>query len=244
MLKKEYAAPLLSLVMIGLLIALAFFTMLDHTLAWFANNDTVNATGMNVSARGIPETEQYLMVDGVRLEEGANELFTELMPGEIITFQLYVKNKTNKDIELGLSMAAPTENDDQPYVTDGLYHYMGTQIRINSIKNLDSELLSLTGNERYLLTLDDSLYIGDDASLPPTATESAYDFSALTDKSLTSPVRIAANGELFLDIELEFVDNGISQNAYIDYGNSSSDNPAKRNLTFSRTLFCSFAYVS
>ena len=244
MLKKEYIAPLLSLVMIGLLIALAFFAMLDHTLAWFANNDEVDAMGMTVSARGIPETEQYLMVDGVRLEEGTNELFSGLIPGEIITFQLYVKNKTNKDIELQLSMAAPTENDDQPYVTDGLYHYMGTQIRINSIKNLDSELLTLTGNERYLLTLDNSLYIGDDASLPPTAIESEYDFSALTDKSLTSPVRITANGELFLDIELEFVDNGISQNAYIDYGNSSSDNPAKRNLTFSRTLFCSFAYAS
>lgn len=240
MLKRKYIAPLLSLLTTGLMLVLVFFLVLDRSLGWFANNNDLSASGMSVKARGVPETEQYLMVDGVRIEDQSNNLFAGLVPGDTIKLRLYVKNKENRAINFKLLMQAPTENDDEPYILDGLYHYMGTQIRINSVKNGSSELLSLSGNERYLLELDDSLYIGKNSDLPPTSVDSEYDFSSLSDKPLTNTLNIAANGEMILDIELEFVDNKISQNPYIEFGAADSANSEKAGLSLSRTLICYF----
>ena len=241
--KKKMLRSLVSMISIGLVLAFSIISFLGRSVAWFSKNEKINANGVNLVAQGLPDTEQYLMIDGVRVEENATDLFSGLVPGKSVTFQLYVKNKTEKNIEFGLLLAPPTENDDIPYVIDGLYHYFGTQLRINSIKNDESELLSLEGNERYLLTLEESLYIGADKSLPPTSVNSEYDFSVCTHKTLTDIVTIGANGELILDIEIEFADNGILQNPYIDYGNTESEDSAKAALRLSRTLLCYYSYV-
>lgn len=244
MLKKTYIKPLLSIFSTGILMIVSFWILIDHSIAWFSDNGTVTSSGMHVSARGVPDTEQYLIVDGMKVEQTAGTLCSDLVPGETIEFSLYVKNNTDSYIDFQLFMQAPTENDDTPYVIDGLYHYMGTQIRINSVKNGDEELLAPNGNDRYLLTLDNSLYIGEDASLPPTAIDFAYDFSHTTDRSLTHPIDIVPNGEIILDIELEFVDNGMLQNPYIEFGASGAADPNKASLVLSRTLLCSVAYAS
>ena len=240
--KKECIAPLLSMTMILLLIAVSAFVMFDHTVAWFAVIDEVGGEGMQLEAGGQPETEQYLMIDGVRVEEHATDLFAGLKPGDRVTFQLYVKNKSAQNVVFQLFMDAPTEDDDQPYVLDGQYHYMGSQLRILSLEEGGEDLLRLTGNDRYLLTLDDALYIGSDASLPPTAIDAAYDFSSATNKTLTDTMLLADGEERIFTFELEFVDNGISQNPYIDYGSADAKDPAKRDLSLSRTLVCYFEY--
>ena len=242
MIKKQYIAPLLSLVLTALFIIFLIFMMFDNTLAWFSNNKTADATGMSITALGAPETEQYLIIDGQKVDKNAADLFSSLVPGEKVSFQLYVKNNTDKDIILCLYLASPTENDDTPYIKDGLYHYFGSQIRINSVKKGENEILYLSNNDRYLLTLDNELYIGEGKTLPPTAISSQYDFSSTGEKTLADAIKIDSNGELTLDIELEFVDNGISQNPYAEFGNESASDETKKLLKLSRTLICYFVY--
>lgn len=242
MIKKQYIAPLLSLAVTALFIIFLVFMMFDNTLAWFSNNGKSDASGMGITSLGAPETEQYLIIDGERVNGNATDLFSSLVPGEKVSFQLYVKNNTDKGIIFLLSMASPSQNDDTPFIKDGLYHYFGSQIRINSVKNGENEILALSGNNRYLLTLEDNLYIGNGNSLPPTSTSSEYDFSSAKEKTLCAPIKINANGELILDIELEFVDNGISQNPYAEFGNESASDETKKLLKLSRTLICYFVY--
>ena len=237
--KKAYITPMISVIVVGLLVIASIFIMINDALAWFAYNNRVNSSGMRISARGVPDTDQYLIVDGVKVEETAKNLFSNLLPGEIIRFSLCVKNNTDYDIDFQLFMQAPTANDDVPYVIDGLYHYMGTQIRINSVKNGGVEILALEGTDRYLLKLDTALYVGEDASLPPTSIDFEYDFSNEADRSLIQPIKILGNGEVTLDIEMEFVDNGMLQNPYIEFGASSASEPEKASLVLSRTLLCS-----
>ena len=242
MLKNKYIAPLLSLAAVGIVLIIALVMLFGNsTLAWFSNNGSVSGSGLNVTARGIPETEQYLLLNGVKIEEGGASLFEGLRPGDTVTVGVYVKNLTDRNIDLVLLMAAPLSSYDTPYVEGGKYHYFGTQIRFNSVKNGENELLSPVGIDRYLLTLDPSLYI-DGGTLPPTSVSSAYDFSSALDKELTGTVQIPKGGEVTLDIKLEFVDNGTLQNAYIDFGNTSSDDEAKSSLSLTRTLVCSVSY--
>lgn len=244
--KKEYIMPLTSLVVVGTALVLALSMFFNSSLGWLAKNDAVEANGMNVSVRGVPDIDQYITVGGVRVSEDATNIFSALRPENNynkVEFQLHVINKTDEPINFQLFMAAPKESNDTPYVVDGLYHYFGTQIRINSIKNSDSDVLSLVGNDRYLLTLDNALYIGDSSNLPPTAINQEYDFNSLTEKTLTGVIEISAGDELILDFELEFVDNGTLQNAYIDFGNPNAEDTAKAALRLSRTLVCSVSYV-
>ena len=62
--------------------------------------------------------------------------------------------------------------------------------------------------------------------------------------SLTRPINIAPNGEITLDIEMEFVDNGTLQNPYIEFGTPNAADPNKASLVLSRTLLCVVDYTS
>ena len=244
MMRKKYIAPALSLVLVGVLLACTLVLFFGRSFAWFSINDRNRISGIHISASGVPDTEQYLMVGGVRLDDAEGVLFSDLVPGDTVTFEVCIVNKTNKAIECRRMLAPPTEDEEQPYIKDERYHYMGTQLRIDSVKSGEQELLSLTGNERYLLPLDDSLYIGEDHSLPPTSIAEEYDFTPSVYRDLTPNIEIAAGGTLVLEVEIEFVDNGLLQNAYIEYGNLASEDPAKGSLRFSRTLVCYSHYKS
>lgn len=241
--KKKYLAPLMSLLATGGLLTVALVLLFGHSFAWFSSVREPRASGMHLSVRGVPETEQYLTVGGVRVDGAAEDLFSGLTPGDTVRFSLVIVNKSGRPIVADVFLAPPTEAEDPPYEQDGKYHYFGTQLRVNSVKAGDDALLPLTGAERYLLTLSEELYHGDAAApLPPTALSSPYEFSGLPHKTLASNVAIAAGGTLTLDVEIEFVDNGLLQNPYIGHGDSASSDPAKAALTFSRTLACSYEY--
>ena len=65
-------------------------------------------------------------------------------------------------------------------------------MRVTSVKMGESELLPLTGAERYLLTLPEELYHGEDDLLPPTSLSEPYTFSSLNYKMLANAVEVAA----------------------------------------------------
>lgn len=231
--RKEQITPFVSLTLVSIILLIAMFAFFNGSLAWLASNNNVTANGITVSARGTPDADVYLMIDGVRIDEGATDLFSDIVPGEKIRFKICVKNNTDENVLFRIAMAAPTADQDSEYEKDGLYHYFGSQIRINSIKNSSDDILTLSGASCYLLPLSDALYVD---GLPPTAIDSEYDFSSLTERELTEEVEIGAGGEIFLDVELEFVDNNTLQNAYIDFGKSDGQ-------TLARTLLCYLFYA-
>ena len=235
---KNYIMPLTSLVVVGTVMVLSVAMLLNSSLGWLASNDEVTAGGMGVGVRGMPDVDVYLELDGVRLAEDATDIFSGLVPGQKVAVKLYAENKTDEAVRFALSMAAPTAEDDTPVIEDGLYHYFGSQIRLNSIKQGESEQLTLTGIDRYLLTLDAELYTD---GLQPTAIDAELDFSTLGAKALTGDIEIAAGGTLVLDLELEFVDNNKLQNPYIKFGDPTDEE--KKNLVLKRTLICTLSYV-
>lgn len=233
LIKKEQITSFLSLVVVGIALVIAIFVCSDNSFGWFSENPNVDGGGMSVDTRGMPEAEVYFMIDGVRIEENAADLFADLVPGQRVDFQLYVRNKSGEKITVQLFMMAPTAEQDTAVVDDGLFHYFGSQIRLNYIQNEGDDLLTLSEEERYLLPLDKALYTN---GLPPTGIGSEYDFSALHNRMLTDAIELDAGEEICLDLELEFVDNNTLQNVYIDFGKEGDQ-------LFARTLLCYLAFA-
>ena len=233
LINKECLRSFSSLMLIGIILILAMCVFFKGSLAWVAVNDNVSAQGIDIAVRGLPDADVYLMIDDVRVDESAIDLFSDMLPGEKVHFKIGIKNNTDGKILFRISIAPPTVAQDTAYVIDDLYHYFGSQIRINSIKNGSDDLLTLSGADCYLLPLADALYSN---GVPPTALDSEYDFSLLEERDLTEELKIDAEGEIFLDVELEFVDNNTLQNAYIDFGKAEGQ-------TLARTLRCYLFYA-
>ncbi|MBQ9778774.1 MAG: hypothetical protein IJW22_07610, partial [Clostridia bacterium] len=200
----------------------------------------VGASGLTLTSVGVAETEQYFMLDGVRVAEDAADFLSGLMPGEQITVQLCVENHSTVAVAMSLHMTAPTEENDTPYVEDGRYHYFGSQIRFLSIKQGAIDRLQPSGTDAYLLTLNDAMYTN---GLPPTGIDVEYDFSTLSDKALTGDIEIEAGATLTLDLTFEFVENNTSQNPYIHFGNTAAGDAEKSALVLSRELICAFTLL-
>ena len=222
-----------SLVVVGIVLALAIFIFCNNSFGWFSENPNVGGQGMSVEQCGLPEAEVYFMIDGARIEENASDIFADLIPGQTVDLQLYVHNMSGERIFVQLFMDAPTAEQDTAIVADGLFHYLGSQIRLNYIQDGGKDLLTLSEEERYLLPLDEALYT---EGLPPTGIANEYEFSTLRDRGLTDVWEMDAGEELYLDLEFEFVDNNTLQNVYIDFGKDG-------NQSFARTFLCYLAYV-
>jgi hypothetical protein len=236
--KIKYFAPFASVFIAGALLLAAIFAYFSSSLGWFSENRTANVSGLSLTVKGIPETEEYFKVNGVKVDE-TTDVFREMTPGETRTIDLYIHNLSDKSINLLLSMSAPSAETDTAYVEDGLYHYFGSQIRLNSVKNGETDVLTLTGANKYLLPLDDTLYTD---GLQPTGIEDEYDFTGAAPKQIGSKVTLAAGEELTLTFEFEFVDNGELQNAYISFADTSSDDEQKASMILSRKLICYYAF--
>lgn len=238
-LKKEYFASLLSVIVVGAVLVVALYTFYDNSLAWFSNNKEVMAQGMSVVSRGAPKLA--ISVDNV-VEDGTRDhKFTNLTPGDTVTFTISVTNKSGEPIDLRLLLGAPRQGFSTPYIVQTAepnvqqYHYFDTQIRINSVKLTQgtgdsattTEKLTLTGIDRYLMTVEESLYTD---GLQPTWINGEFDFAGATDKVLSgdNAIQLADNETVTFTLELEFVDNGQLQNAYIDFNNSNGTGAAAR----------------
>lgn len=236
---KRYISPLISLALMGTLFVITLAIFVGSSLGWFTENKQTTASGISLSTIGVAQTEQYFILDGVRVEEDAGDFLSGMMPGQTKTVQLYFRNKSSYAIALNLAVEKPDFENDTPLIIDGLYHYFGSQIRFKSIRNGENEHLALSDEDAYLLTLDSSLYKN---GLAPTSIEEAYDFSSAQRKMLlTEPIEVRAGGEIVLDITIEFVDNGELQNAYMYFGNTSSEENAdeqKAALVVSREILC------
>ncbi len=233
-LKKEYFASLLSVVVVGAVLVVALYAFYDNSLAWFSNNTEVMAQGMSVVSRGAPKIS--VKIDEVVQDGSQAHKYTDLIPGDTVTFTISVTNNSGEPIDLRLLLGAPRQGFSTPYIvqTDEpnvqQYHYFDTQIRINSVKlkkgtgdsATTTEVLDLPNIDRYLMTVDESLYTN---GLQPTFINAPYNFANAADKVLSGQeaIELANNETVIFTLELEFVDNGQLQNAYIDFNNNSNN---------------------
>ena len=236
--KTKYCAPLISMIVtLGVLIT-SVFALFGTSLGWFSSNTSAGASGISINVKGVPLTEEYFVINGVRADENATDIFSDLRPGQTVTADLHIKNNDDEAIRFTLIMSAPGEENDTPYVKNDLYYYFGSQIRLNSITQNGTDKLILSGRNKFLLPLSESLYKG---GMQPTSIGSEFDFSTLSSTALMNTIEIAAGEELVFTLSFEFVDNGENQNAYIYFGNPLDEEKASLNL--SRTLICEYDFV-
>ncbi len=129
---------------------------MNHTLGWFAKNETVSANGMITQAYAAKlevTVQQVVVTDGqeeripfgtikynrVTKDDDGNEttavvdtgdmLANVKVPGEFITFEITVTNVGIYDVDLtGVGLEAPGVDGDVPKVVDGTSYYLSTQL--------------------------------------------------------------------------------------------------------------------
>ena len=138
-----------------LVAAYAALTM-NHTLGWFAKNETVKANGMITQAYAAKlevTVQQVVVTDGqeeripfgtikynrVTKDADGNETTTVIdtgdmlanvkVPGQSITFEVTITNVGIYDVDLtGVGLEAPGVDGDVPKVVDGTSYYLSTQL--------------------------------------------------------------------------------------------------------------------
>ena len=129
---------------------------MNHTLGWFAKNETVSANGMITQAYAAKlevTVQQVVVTDGreeripfgtikynrVTKDADGNEttavidtgdmLANVKVPGQSITFEVTVTNVGIYDVDLtGVGLEAPGVDGDVPKVVDGTSYYLSTQL--------------------------------------------------------------------------------------------------------------------
>lgn len=129
---------------------------MNHTLGWFAKNETVSANGMITQAYAAKlevTVQQVVVTDGreeripfgtikynsVTKDADGNETTTVIdtgdmlanvkVPGQFITFEVTITNVGIYDVDLtGVGLEAPGVDGDVPKVVDGTSYYLSTQL--------------------------------------------------------------------------------------------------------------------
>ena len=129
---------------------------MNHTLGWFAKNETVSANGMITQAYAAKlevTVQQVVVTDGreeripfgtikynrVTKDADGNEttavidtgdmLANVKVPGQFITFEVTITNVGIYDVDLtGVGLEAPGVDGDVPKVVDGTSYYLSTQL--------------------------------------------------------------------------------------------------------------------
>lgn len=145
------------------------------------------------------------------------------------------------------------------------YYYFGTQVRVSKIALAactvtvtdgvesvtrqsvsDTDLCTLTGAQKFLLTMPDAFYTNGVQGVGATATQVSDAFAAASQKMLTGSdaITVAAEGTVWVAITFEFVENGQVQNPYIDFANKNSKDEVKKGFVLTREILCRYSEVT
>ena len=273
-LNKKYLAPLCSLFVTGGLLLSIVVLVMGSSFGWFSNNDKVSATGISVSSISPFKTEEMLYMEDpntagklVPLQDYANAtVFSAMLPGNQRTVYLRVYNEeSDTDLSLDLLLSAPSTSTDSGYAENDQHYYFGTQVRVSKIALAactvtvtdgvesvtrqsvsDTDLCTLTGSQKFLLTMPDAFYTNGVQGVGATATQVSDAFAAASQKMLTGSdaITVAAEGTVWIAITFEFVENGQVQNPYIDFANKSSEDATKAGFVLTREILCRYGEVA
>lgn len=170
---------------------------MNHTLGWFAKNETVSANGMITQAYAakLEVTVQQVVVNNgqeeripfgtikynsVTKDADGNEttavidtddmLANVKVPGQSITFEVTITNVGIYDVDLtGVGLEAPGVDGDVPKVVDGTSYYLSTQ--------LNTWLKGATvtkGDDTSTLTVPEGTKPDDDEGSPDYLTDAKF----------------------------------------------------------------------
>ena len=141
------------------------------------------------------------------------------------------------------------------------YYYFGTQVRVSKIALAnctvtetdgaesvvlqcvaDTDLCTLTGAQKFLLTMPDAFYTNGVQGVGATEAQVNSAFAAASQKMLTGSdaITVAAKGTVWIAITFEFVENGQVQNPYIDFANKNSEDETKKGFVLTREILCRY----
>lgn len=238
-----------SLVLLGIFMCTAVFGYLSRSFGWFSDNTEVSASGMSVQSSDGLDVEVNFSnsvagdADTVLPNISGNMIgFEDLVPNTRMLIGIELINHESKAVTVTLSLAAPTDENEKPVITDGQYTYFGAHLRINSFtipssggSATDVMADTLSGTQQYLLTLEDSEYTTfKGVSVPNTFTEE-YSFSNAAVKTLTDPISIPAGESIIVTMELEFVDNNDIQNPLINFAKPGGTGVCSRKIICTTT---------
>lgn len=195
---KIYGEVLLLLLLLALLSVSVLYIFKPDSLAWFSKNEQVTSGGTTMDTDAVAVTMQ-VYAKGPRDDDfvaiaSLDHIFSDLMPGERVTFRVEITNHESTPYTVGVAFEA-FDGCETPLVLDGRYYYLSTQLRIVE-----------TGE--YLLA-------------PPTDFLS-YESEMTLENKTASSVTVAAQSIVETTFELEFVNYAdIDQNAYQGFGESA-----------------------
>lgn len=199
---------LVSLFMLLCMLIVAFFALLKPwSVAWFASNEEVNGSGMQVKVDGLDITISYYCkgpADADYVETDSLEnVFKGLLPGD--TVQIKVKYKNDESIAHSAKVFLSSfDGCEVPRVIEGednvkSYYYFGTQLKV-------------VGTNEFLLT-------------PPSDFLSYGAGEELTLSDLkVGDVTIPSGESAELEFSIQFVNyTDIDQSVYENFGNNGSE---------------------
>ncbi len=179
-----------------------------NSLAWFADNDTVNASGMQVKADKLDVTISYYRKgpsdsDYVEIES-FDSIFEGIMPGETVKIKLAYDSKETEDESATVYLSA-FEGCETPLVIDGRYYYFGTQLKILE-------------NDEFLIS--------------PPVDYVSYGEEAEASDILLGEVTVFANSVTEFEFSVQFVNYpDVDQNAYQGFGTLGEGECCLRTIT-------------
>ena len=201
----------LGFIFFSLFLTLAAITMSGY--AWFVFNVQQRVINPDIINSGDYKYSFSYKVNNVA--DSGQIVFNEIFPGDVHknNIEITLTNVDTKNFFVTLYLDAPTANEEIPYVDNaGNYYYLGSQIQITKLDVLlnGNPVASPNGLNKFLVTTSSTDVLkGQNNSVTTAQTNIAK-------LNLVNEILIPAGQTISLNIDFTFVDNGTSQNVYMD----------------------------
>ncbi len=199
----------LAIVLVCAIIVSAIIIM-NPSVAWFATNDRVDATGAAVDLSTLGITDKYYSRNGdgeyTEITEWAH-IFEKLTPGDTVTVKAEYTSESQDDINLKVYFR-DMGGGDAPLVTeDGKYCYFGTQLRVTQ-KTMNGA--TPENVNAFLVT--------------PPPDKIYYDAETTANDIHIGDITVASGATYTLEFTVEFVNyTDTDQNVYQKFGTQGTE---------------------
>lgn len=216
--------------LIVLLMSAVFFIIagMSYIFGWFYTGTTNKLGGFNINLVEGLNLSISLSTDGVNWSNTDELIFENFFSGHVNSKKFFVRliYKEEKDINISLSFRSPDGyfGSEEPYINNGLYYYLGSQLQISNVKaTLNNQLVDpsayTSGTGKYLVTTtSEGVTKGQVTGVNSVVTsiEMVDIVKSFILPGVTSPLN---ESEAIFEIALTFVDNGQNQNVYQNSAN-------------------------
>lgn len=203
----------LSLVVVFATLVAAYAALsMNHTLGWFAKNETVSANGMITQAYTSTFKVTYRQVILTRDDTGKvtgktyvndatidpnNILANVKVPGQSVAYEITIQNTGIYPVQLtGFGLEAPAAGGDIPKIVDGTGYYLSTELTTQLVMQGDTVVETST----------------------PYRLRNKEDGTSVRINYLSEDIELEPQESMAFTIEISFEDNGEDQNVYKNFG--------------------------